>query len=486
MRDDSEVAQERPRPPAAAAEDRGRLLKVLGVAFGLAVIIGNTIGMGILRTPGEVAARLPSTPLFLAVWVAGGAYALLGALSLSELGTMMPKSGGQYVFVRHALGSYPGFVVGWSDWVSTCGASAAIAMVLAEYLGPLVPALAGVHAWVAAAVVVGFAVLQWKGIRIGDVAQQLTSLLKTLALAGLIIAILAFAGRSGAASADAVAAGAAAAGAAGARAAGGAGAAAAAALPTGLALLAAIVVALQSAIYTFDGWTGPIYFGEEVKDPDRDLPRAMIGGVLLVAAIYLGLNVAFLRVVPVAEMAGDPFVAGTAAARIFGPAGDTVIRVLMIVSMLAAVNACQLMASRVPYAMSRDGMLPSAVTRVNRGGTPGPSLLLTTVVALGFIATNTFDAVLALLAFFFVANYALSFTSLFVLRRREPDARRPFRVPGYPWVPAVALIGSLAFLAGAVAGDRTNSVRALALLALSWPAWLWAKRSGGDAAARAG
>ncbi len=443
---------------AAPAGTAGRLLQVLGVAFGLAVIVGNTIGMGILRTPGEVAERLPSVPLFLGVWIAGGVYALLGALSLSELGAMLPRSGGQYVFVRRALGSYPGFVVGWSDWLSTCGSAAAIAMVLAEYLGPLVPPFVGLERPVAGGVVVAFALLQWRGIRIGDVTQQLTSLIKAVALIGLAAAILVLAPRGGAMSAATTAG------------------AAATTVPHGLALAAAIVVALQSAIYTFDGWTGPIYFGEEVRDPGRDIPRAMIGGVLLILAIYLGLNLAFLRAVPIADMAGDPFVAGTAAARLFGPSGDTVIRVLMIISLIAAVNALQLMASRVPFAMGRDGLLPPTVTRVNAGGTPVPSLLLGTGVALAFIATNTFDAVLALLAFFFVANYALSFTSLFVLRRREPDAPRPFRVPGYPWLPGVALVGSLAFLIGAVAGDRTNSLRSLALLALSYPVFLWARR----------
>ncbi|MEJ2216833.1 MAG: APC family permease [Gemmatimonadota bacterium] len=204
-----------------------------------------------------------------------------------------------------------------------------------------------------------------------------------------------------------------------------------------------------------------------MKQPGRDIPRAMIGGVLLVLAIYLSLNVAFLRVVPIGDMAGDPFVAATAAAHVFGPRGDTIIRVLMIVSMIAAVNACQLMASRVPLAMSRDGLLPRRVTRVNAGGTPVPSLMLGTLAALAFILTGTFDAVLALLAFFFVADYTLSFVSLFVLRWREPDLPRPFRVPGYPWLPGIALVGSLAFLVGAVLGDRANSLRALALLALA-------------------
>jgi basic amino acid/polyamine antiporter, APA family len=448
----------------------GGLLRVLGLAFGLAVVIGNTIGMGILRTPGEVAAHLPSVPLFLGIWVAGAAYALLGALSLAELGAMYPRSGGLYPLARRGLGPYPGFVVGWTDWLATCGSIAAVAIVLGEYAGPLVSPLAGLEAWTASSVVVAFALLQWGGIRIGDAAQQATSLAKAVALVGLAILALVLGPGAGA-----VAGGGAGVGLAGS----GMldqGAIPPLAVPAGVLLATAVVVALQSAIYTYDGWTGPIYFGEEVRNPGRDIPRAMIGGVLLVLAIYLALNVAFLRIVPIEEMAGDPFVAATAAARLFGPWGDTVIRILMIVSLVAAVNALQLMASRVPFALSRDGLLPAGLSSVNRGGTPVPALLLGTAVALAFIATNTFDTALALLAFFFVANYAICFAVVFVMRRREPDAPRPFRVPGYPWVPGLALAGSVAFLVGAVLGDRANSLRALGLLAASLPIYLVFRR----------
>jgi APA family basic amino acid/polyamine antiporter len=246
----------------------------------------------------------------------------------------------------------------------------------------------------------------------------------------------------------------------------------------GAALFAAVVVALQSAIFTYDGWTGPVYFGEEVRDPGRDIPRAMIGGVLVVLAIYLLLNLAFVRVLSIEEMAGDPFVAATAATRVFGPSGDTVLRVLMIVSLVASVNALQLMASRIPYAMSRDGFLPPVLGRVNVGGTPVPSLLLGTAMAVAFVLTNTFNTALALIAFFFVANYVLAFITLFVMRRREPQRTRPFRVPAYPWIPGIVLLGSVGFLIAAVVSDTSNSLVALALLAASWPVyWLLGRRA---------
>ena len=177
-----------PTTPISVSERRGRLLRVLGVGFGLAVIIGNTIGAGIFRAPGAIAKELPDPWLFLAVWIVGGIYALLGAISLSELGAMIPRSGGQYVFARYALGEYAGFIVGWSDWISTCGSAAAVSLVIGEFAGALFPALNGKAVVIAATVAIVFALLQWRGIVWGSTTQNLTSLLKALAFLALIAA----------------------------------------------------------------------------------------------------------------------------------------------------------------------------------------------------------------------------------------------------------------------------------------------------------
>jgi len=239
----------------------------------------------------------------------------------------------------------------------------------------------------------------------------------------------------------------------------------------------AIVLSLQTVIYTYDGWTGVVYFSEEVKDPGRDVPRSMIGGVLSVIAIYLLVNLALLYVLPVGQIAGKDFAAGFAAQVLFGSRGDTVFRVLTIVSMLSAINACQLMATRVLFAMSRDGLLSQHVANVNRGGTPAVALFLSTAVPLVFIVFGqTFEKVITIVAFFFVAAYSLSFISVFVLRWREPDKPRPYRAWGYPWTTGIVLLGSILFLAGAVASDTRNSVYALLLLAVSYPVFLLLKR----------
>lgn len=424
---------------------RGRLLRILGIGFGLAVIIGNTIGAGIVSTPGTIAGHLPNGWLFMTVWVAGGLYALLGAISLAELGTMIPRSGGQYVFAHDALGDYAGFVVGWSDWISTCGSSSFISLIIAQYAGVLFPSLAGQSIPIALAIVVLFGIIQWHGIRMGSGVQNVTSLLKALAFAALVIACFVLGGSTNIAGS------------------------APAQVPRGLQLFVAVILALQGVIYTYDGWTGVIYFSEEVRNPNRDIPRSMLGGVLSVIAIYLLVNLAILYVLPMSEIAGSDLALGKAAQSIFGSNGDRIFRTLMILSMLSAVNACQLMATRVLFAMSRDGLFSVKAAWANKGGTPTVALFFSSVVAALFILTGTVDQVLAVVAFFFVVNYTISFFVVFYLRKREPDRPRPFRAWGYPWTTGFSLLGSLAFLAGAAASDMRNSLYALVLLAISYP-----------------
>ena len=435
--------------PARATQ----LLRVMGLAFGVAVGIGSVIGAGILRSPGDIAAQLPNPWLFIAVWIIGGAYALLGANSMAELGTMLPESGGQYVYARHALGPYAGFVVGWSDWTSTCGSVAAISIVIAESVGALVPPLASHIAAVAAAIVLLVMLVLWRGARESDRTQQLTSLVKSLALLTLVGACFIVGARYPIASVPAQP------------------------IPVRGALVAAFVVALQGVIYSYDGWTGVIYFSEEVRDPGRQIPRALFGSLLSVMAIYLLINVAFIYVLPMSAMASSSMVAATAATSVFGAYGDRIVRAIVVLALPSAVTANLLIASRVAFSMGRDGLATRAAARVSDTGTPTVSLLLSTACTLLFVMTGTFDTVIALLAFLFVASYAISFTSVFVLRRREPDAPRPYRAWGYPWTTALVLAGSVAFLVASMVSDTRNSVIALALVAASYPVYRLVRRT---------
>ena len=448
---------------------RGRLLQVLGVWFGISAAIGNAISAGIVRTPGDIAKGLPNAWLFLAVWIVGGLYALFSAPSMAELGAAIPRSGGQYNFSRRAIGEYAGFIVGWSDWLSTCGTAAAVAIVVSEYSGSLFPILAGPQKikLLSVTIIVGFGVLQWRGIRWGSGAQLLTAAIKT---AGFLVLVLACFLKGGQAHQAALHNN-----------------AAPLTLASGWPLAVAIMLGLQAVFYTIDGWDGVIYFGEEVREPGRDVPRAIFGSVFSIMGIYLLLNLVALYLLPMNEIAGNNFVLGAVADRVFGKFGDPIIRSIMVISMLSCLNANQLFCTRTLYAMSCDGLFFRQASKVNAGGTPTISLLLSTIAGVLFVL-GSFERVIAMLSFFFVANYTLTYASLFVLRKREPEMHRPYRAWGYPWTTAIALGASVLFLIGSIAPDLRGviltgrlwppspAMLALMILVLSYPVFRVLKR----------
>ena len=445
-----------PAPAVAPVVHRGRLLQVLGMWFGMAAAIGNTIAAGIVRTPGDVAKLLPNVWMFLGVWILGGLYAFSGASSMAELGAAIPRSGGQYNFSRRALGDYAGFIVGWSDWLSTCGTAAAVAIVIAEYSGHLFPMLAGTGKmeFISVAIIFGFGILQWRGIKWGSGAQLFTAAMKTGAFLILVIACFLLGGPAHKAAMQS--------------------GASSLALPTGWPLAIALMLGLQAVIYTIDGWDGIVYFGEEVRNPGRDIPRAIFGSVFSIMGIYLLLNLIALYILPMKDIAGNNFVLGTVADSVFGRLGDPIIRSIMVVSMLSCLNANQLFCTRTLYAMSCDGLFFRRATQVNAGGTPTVSLLLSTIVGvlfvlISFLSENAFERVIAMLSFFFVANYTLSYFSLFWLRKKEPQLARPYRAWGYPWSTGIALTASVLFLIGSIVTDQKNAPLALGMLVLSYP-----------------
>ena len=449
---------------------RGTLLQILGVGFGIAVAVGNTISAGIVRTPGDIAARLPNQWLFFAVWFGGAFYALMSAFQLSELGAAIPKSGGQYNFSRRAIGDYAGFIVGWSDWLSTCGTTGAVGIVIGEYIAHLFPAFDSPQKIKinAVSVIVLFALLQWKSISMGSKVQNFTTVLKGLAFFAIVIACFSFGGTLHRAAQTATAAV----------------TPASIVIPTGAALITALLLGMQATIYTYDGWDGVIYFGDEIKNPGHLVPRAIFASLFSIVLIYLLVNAAVLYVLPMSEIAGNNFSLGLAAQRVFGQHGDFIFRSIMVLALLSSINALHLMGARVVYAMSRDGLFFRPVSRVNKGGTPTVALVLSALVGVSF-AIFSFERVIAMLAFFFVTNYLLSFVSLFILRVREPNLPRPYRAWGYPFTTALALLGSIGFLIEAVREDRTNSYLTLLALAGSYPVYrvlkLVANRSSSEA-----
>jgi APA family basic amino acid/polyamine antiporter len=227
-----------------------------------------------------------------------------------------------------------------------------------------------------------------------------------------------------------------------------------------------LVIALQAIVITYGGWQSPLYFVEEDRDPARNLPRTMIGGVLSVIGVYLLVNIALLKVLPMSELSGATFPAADAARVIAGAHGRNLIILLSVISLVPLLNAITMMGTRVIFGLGRDELFWSRTSTVNPRGTPDTATLLTAAVAVALIATGTFQRLIAITSFFLAANYSLCCVSLVVLRRREPELPRPYQAWGYPWSVWLVAAGSVIFLLGMLAGDVLNGLAALGLLAI--------------------
>lgn len=425
---------------AGARSPIGQLRRLLGLGFGLAVIVGSTIGVGILRTPGLVAGHLPSGSAILALWLAGGLYTLLGAVCLAELGTMVPRAGGYYVYARRGFGDWVGFGVGWTDWLTYCTVLAYASIGLAEFSGVLVPALAGWVRPVAVVTLLAMVALQWAGLKVSARFQEWTTAAKFLAFLALIVAALTM-GPEGTRRLQSLGD------------------------ARGLTF-AGVILALQAVVIAYGGWQSALYFTEEDRDPAHHLPRAMIGGVVSVVVVYLLVNLALLAVLPIPDLARSTLPGADAAAIVAGDRGKQLITVLSVLSLLPLLNAILMIGTRILFAMGRDGLVSPRSASVNAGGTPDVATLVTTGVAVILIASGTFQKLIALASVFLAANYCVCCLALVVLRRREPGAARPFRAWGYPWSAAVVVAGAVVFLAGVLVNDTESALKAIGLLAV--------------------
>lgn len=424
----------------------------MGVGFGLAVGIGGTIGSGILRTPGEVAAQLRSPWLVIAFWVLGGVYAFFCTASVTELATMLPQEGGWYVYSRKAFGEYAGFLVGCCDWMMQITAVAYLAVACGEFAAGLQPGLGPHIKLVAVATVVLLTLLNWLGLRAGSRAQEVTSLVKALALIAFVVACFVVSPRSWAADPSAFVRFPAASG----------------------SMLLAVVVALQAIFVTYDGWYSAIYFMEEDRDPAKNLPRSAIGGIVACIAVFLLVNVALLHVLPIAQLAASEVPAADAAMLVFGRHGKQIILVISLVTVVSTINAMLLISPRILFAMGRDRLLPRQMASVNSGGTPSVALLLGALAVICLVLSGSFDTLIAIASFLFVAVYISGFAALFRLRTREPELTRPFKAWGYPWSTLGVLLASAGFLIASVISDIKHSLFTLVLIAISYPVYFFA------------
>ncbi len=438
---------------ATTSQPKGKLLRVLGLGFGIAVALGNGIGAGIMRTPSENAARLPSIWLLMLAWILGALFSLVGAWSLSEVGAMIPSAGAFYTVARRAYGDYVSFVVGWTDWVSLCGAIAVIALLAGEYVGNLVARSGGPTVALAAAVVVFVTVVQWRGIHWGSRFQDLTSAVTALVFFSLIVAPFLLLHRASASAAPVFT------------------------MAAGMSLFVAWILVLQAVIFTYDGWYAAFYFGDEFINPGVELPRSMVNGALLVSTINVFTNAALFYALDVSAIARENLPIAALGRMILGERGPVLVRFFMTLTLVSIANATLLCATRILYAMSRDGWGSTRIAYVNRGGTPTVSLFLSASAAIGFLLSGSFERVLAVTAFFFASKYLLSYLAVFILRRREPGTPRPYRAWGYPWTTAAAVLGSFTFLVGVIAVDTRNSLYGCLVLIGSYPVYRLARRN---------
>jgi APA family basic amino acid/polyamine antiporter len=435
---------------------RNELFKILGVGFGVAVTVGGTIGTGILRKPGPIAAQLGEPWLIMSLWVAVSLYAFLGTLCTIELGTSVPKAGAWYVYAQRAFGNYAGFVVGINSWLGTCSALGFGVYTMSEYIALLIPTLAGYEPYVAAVILLVLTGIHWIGLALASSFQNIMSVLKGVGLFIFVAVCYIYGDEVSVADAQLTTS---------------------RIIETG-SWIAPVIFSLQAIFYTYDGWHTAAYFSEEDRDPSKNLPKSMIGGVVLIIAIYLLCNLAILHILPMNELSQSKLAAADAITLIFGEGSGKIVTLFLMISILGIVNAQLLFNPRVLYSMSRDGLFLKAGTMVNKGGTPAVSMLITSGVAITLIliGKDATEKLSDIATFFFVLGYTSGFASLLALRRKEPLLPRPWKVPAYPLLPIIMLLLSIAFLVSAIVQDLPSSQYALLFLIISYPAYLLVTR----------
>jgi APA family basic amino acid/polyamine antiporter len=431
-----------------ANKDNHHLWKVLGTTFGVAVTLGGTVGTGILRKPGPIADSLHHPALIIFLWLFVAIYALLGVSCVLELSLSIPKAGAWYGYAERAFGRYVGFLVGLTSWLGTVTALGFGSYTFSEYLALIFPVLSDYLMLCAISLLIILWIFHQLGVVLAGKSQEWLSGIKALALL-IFIGICAVHGTGGALTEGASA-------------------------PKGLPLWSGIMTALLSIFYAFDGWHTAAYFTEENKDPVKSMPKSMFIGVIVVALIYILINLAILYTLPLAELSQSKLAAADAMQAIFGPGVGKSITIFLMLSIIGILNTQVMFAPRVIYSMGRDGLFFSQVTRVNALGSPTVATNLTVLFAclflLGGKAIN--ERLSDIATFFFVASYLSGFAALIRLRKKEPNLERPYRVWAYPVLPAGLLVISFLFLAGTLLTNQASIPYVIGFIAISYGVYL--------------
>lgn len=419
-----------------------QLRKVLGIAFGLAVVVGSTIGVGILRTPGAIAALVPDATLIMCCWVAIGLYIILAASSYAELTTMFPKAGGAYNYIKIAYGNYLGFVNGWFDFLTNAIAPAYFCIVLSEYSILVFPEFSEHKTLISVVFLTFFTALNWPGIRSGSLIQKFTSAIKVVLFLILIIGCFLYKPDASMAAKPL--------------------------LFTG-GLLLGVFKALQLIMGTYDGWMSVSFFAEEDHNPDKNIPRSYLLGASMIAVLYVLINAAILYVLPVETIAKSPLAASEAANVAFGAWSGTLMTAVAIFSLVSILNAYMLIPSRILFGLGRDGFFISQSTVVNKGGTPYYSLLICYLFALVLTVSSSFEQLFGLATIMMTVVTGFAFASLIKLRNTQPDFPRPYKTFAYPFSTWLTLLVTVALFVAFAVSDLLSLGIVAAIFALSYP-----------------
>jgi basic amino acid/polyamine antiporter, APA family len=433
-----------------AAKEASNLPRKLGLIDSLAIVIGMVIGGGIFLVPNLIARELKSATAILAVWVFAGVISFFGALACAELGTALPSTGGQYVFLREAYGPLVGFLCGWSMFLVARTAQVAwLAVTMAMYISyffPLSPLVSKVLGICAIALFTG---INYRGVPAGAIVQKTFTLAKVIGLLVIICSALLWSSK-------------------------------AASTPAGVAggiSVSSFGVALIASLLAYDGWVQLTFVAGEIRNPQRNVFLALTLGSVACIAIYLLANMAYLRVLPISEIAASDHVGATVASRVLGSGGGSLVSLIILVSIIGTLNGCFLTSPRIYFAQARDGLFFRKFGEVHpRYETPGFSILAQGLWAAVLVVSGSYETLLDYAMFAMWLWYGLMVAGVIVLRYKQPDLARPYRMWGYPVTPALFVAIACWFLVNMLNTRPVPSVAGLLLIAAGIPVYfLWAR-----------
>jgi len=433
------------------------LPRKLGLWSTAGIVIGITIGSGIFRTPAGIAGLVPDPRLLLALWIGGGLLSLCGALSFAELAAMLPESGGFYAYLREGWGRPVAFLFGWSELVLIrANALGGMAIVFGEYTlrtAGIDPTTHVVAARTVAAAAIAFAAAtNIRGVVLGAGVVGFSTAAKITALGLIALSAFALGGAHGANLSHL----------------------AASSASTSAVSVGSIGLALVSVLYAYDGFGDVSFAGGEVSNPARNLPRAIVLGTVAIIVIYIVTNVAYLYVLPIDDVARSPLVAADVMETVFGRAGVVAVSLVVMISTFSAVNGVTLSAPRIFFAMAEDRLFFSALGRVHqRFHTPYVAIVVSALLGIALVMSRSFEALSSTLVLAVWPFYALTVGALFRLRRRRPDAMRPYRVVGYPFVPAIFIATVVWFIVNALITAPISTTTTFALILLGVPVYFF-------------